>query len=141
MDDGTQDMDFYRQLWERLVGHEFTPQKLADRLRVDGGVDIENLSAADVIDLIEGRFSGSWSEVAFSFSEILASYSVPGGIQSPEQIVGWVFAAFVIADAIKKNEADWELEFNKVINGFLAVRDKLETDECIFILQRVFCGA
>ena len=124
-----------------LVGEEFAVQKLANRVRADGGVDIENLSAADVVDLIEGRFSGSWSEVAFSFSEILASYSVPGGIQSPEQVVGWVVVTFVIADAIKKNETDWELEFNKVINGFLAVRDKLETDECIFILQRVFCGA
>ena len=134
------DAAFYRQLWVRLMGDEFTAQKLADRIRVDGGVDIENLSTSDVFELIEGRFSGSWSEVAFSFSEILASYSAPGGIESGEQIVGWVFAAFVIAEAIKEDKTDWEFEFDKFINGFLVVRDKLETEESIYIFQRVFCG-
>ncbi|MGH8589482.1 MAG: hypothetical protein ACREXX_09160 [Gammaproteobacteria bacterium] len=138
MDEGTKDVNFYRQLWERLVDREFTSQKLADRLRADGGVDIENLSNGNVLDLIEGRFSGPWSEVAFTASELLASYSVPGGIHTPEQVVGWVFASFAFADSIKNDEADWEIQFNIFINGFLAVRDKLETEESIHIFQRVF---
>lgn len=140
MDDDTRDVDFYRQLWERLVGHEFIPQKLADRLRVDGGVDIEDLSNANVLDLIEGRFSGPWSEVAFTSSELLASYSVPGGIQTPEHVVGWVFASFAFADSVKKREADWEIQFNIFMNGFLNVRDKLEPEESVYIFQRVFCS-
>jgi len=138
MNDTAKDVEFYRLLWERLAGQEFSVGKLANRLRLDGGVDVENLSHADICDLIEGSYSRSWSEVAFSFSEILATYSVPSGIQTGEQIVGWVCASFVIADAIRNDATDWEMEFNKFIDGFMVVRDRLETEESINVFQRVF---
>ena len=138
MNPENEDLAFYRQLWERLVGGEFTVEKLARRIRMDGGIDIENLSDSDLLELIEGRFSGPWVEAAFSFSETLATYSVPGGIETAEQIVGWVLASFMIADAINENAADWELQFNNFMDGFIAVRDQLETEESIFIFQRLF---
>ncbi len=140
MSDAKKDVEFYRELWERLVGSTFTPKKLADRLRLDGGVDIEDLSDAHVLDLIEGGYSGPWSEVAFTSSELLASYSVPGGIQTAEQVIGWVFSSFAFADSAKHDEADWEIQFDIFINGFLAIRGQLEPDESIHIFQRIFCS-
>ena len=139
MNDVRNDVEFYRQLWERLVGGNFSPQKLADRLRLDGGIDIDNLSNASVLDLIEGVYSGPWSEVAFTSSELLASYTVPGGIQTAEQVVAWVFASFAFADSALHGEADWEIQFDIFINGFALTRGQLEPDESIHILQRLFC--
>ena len=54
-----------------------------------------------------------------------------------EEIVGWVFASFVIADAIRHGSSDWEFQFNHFINGFLEVRSDLEMDEAIEIFQEV----
>jgi hypothetical protein len=139
-DSTIRDLDFYRQLWVRLVGGEFSASSLAERVRNDGGMDIGNLSDAELLDLIEGRFSGNWTEAAFSSSELLAYYAVPGAITGPEQIVGWVFIAFVAADAIKEDALEWEAQFNSFMNGFLSVRDQLEREECVQIFHRVFCG-
>lgn len=140
MPDVTKDVDFYRLLWERLVRHEFTPKKLAGRVHEDGGYDIENLTESNLIELIEGRFSGSWTEPAFSFSELMAFYSVPGAIKMPEQAVGWVFASFVIADAIRKDMLDWELQIDKLLDGLMVVRHQLESDELVHVFQRLFCS-
>lgn len=134
------DLAFYAQVWARLTAEEFTPEKLAKRVHFDGGYDIAKLSESDLIALIEGRFEGDWSGPGFSFSELLAYYSVPGAIQAGEQIVGWIFASFVIADAVRADATDWEMEFNNFIDGFLAVRAKLELEESIHVFERVFPG-
>ncbi len=134
------DIDFYRSLWERLVGSQFTTKNLAARVHDDGGYDMENLSESDLIELIEGRFQGPWAEPGFSFSELMAFYSVAGAVKGPEQVVGWVFASFVIAEAIKREVLDWELQFNNFFNGLVIVRPKLEPEELIQIFQRIFCG-
>ncbi len=135
----TKDVDFYRSLWERLVGQEFTTKKLADRVHRDGGYDIENLTESDLIELMEGRFRGPLTEPAFSFSELIGFYSVPGAIQVPEQVVGWVFASFVVADVIRKDLSDWELQMGKLLDGLMVVRNQLEAEELVQVFQRVFC--
>ncbi len=133
-----EDLPFYRSLWERLVKNEFVPQKLIDVVRHDGGLDISELSDGDLLALMEGRFAGNWFEVAFASGELLAHYSVPGLIACPAHIVAWVFTAFMAADAIKHDATDLDLQFDKFINAFCIVRDKLETDEAIEIFQRFF---
>jgi hypothetical protein len=133
-----EDLIFYRSLWERLVKDEFVPQKLIDVVRHDGGLDISELSNADLFALMEGRFTGNWCEVAFASGELLAHYSVLGLIARPAHIVAWAFTAFMAADAIKHDATDLDLQFDKFINGFCIVRDKLETDEAIEIFQRFF---
>jgi hypothetical protein len=91
-----------------------------------------------LLGLLEGKVNGNWNARAFSFSELLAYYSVPDENRTKEEIVGWVFASFVIADAIKEGATDWELHFNIFMNGFLEIRKELEIDEAIDIFQRVF---
>ncbi len=140
MSDDAGDVQFYREVWSRLVGATFTAPKLVERVRVDGGYDLEGLSDRDLLDLVEGRFQGAWDGVAFAFSELLAYYSVPGQTLTGEQVVGWIFASVSIADAIRKDATDWELQLNLFINGFLAVRDKLEADESVRVFERVFCS-
>lgn len=103
---------------------------------------MSNLSEDDLQQLLEGRFTGDWNEPVFSFSELLAFYSVPNTdrdkSRSKEEIVGWVFASFVIADAIKQGATDWEMQFNLFLNGFLEVRGDLQLDESIEVFQHVF---
>jgi hypothetical protein len=132
------DVEFYRALWSRLVDDAFTAQKLVARVRRDGGYDLAGMSDRDLLDLIEGRFSGPWDGAAFAFSELLAYYSVPGQALTGEQVVGWVFASFSVAQAIDNDATDWELQFNLFLDGFLAVRRQLETDESVRIFERVF---
>lgn len=135
------DSDLLARLWNRMVGDDFSPAKLVARVRHDGGYDIENLSDELILSLIGGTHEGAWGEVAFSFSELLAYYSVPGGIESAEQTVGWAFAALMIAQCVRHAATDWEMEFDKFINGFIVARQRLETEESIEIFERVWGGA
>lgn len=137
-----QDVLFIEKLWNRLTGRKFVPQEFAKEMHWQGGIDMSNLSPEDLLQLLEGRFSGDWDKPAFSFSELLALYSVPNAkrdrSRTKEEIVGWVFASFVIADAIKQEAAEWQMQFNLFMDGFIEVRSELEIDESIEIFQRVF---
>jgi len=137
-----QDSILIERLWNRLTGRKFVPQEFVKQVHWHGGHDMSNLTEEDLLQLLEGRFSGDWSQPAFSFSELLAFYSVPNASRdksrTKEEIVGWAFAAFVIADAIKQGGTDWEMQFNLFMNGFFEVRSELEIDEAIEIFQRVF---
>jgi hypothetical protein len=137
-----QDLTFIKKLWKRLASTQFVSTEFVKAVRLHGGHDMSNLSHEDLLRLLEGQFAGNWSEPAFSFSELLAYYSVPNESRdksrTKEEIVGWVFAAFVIADAIKQGATDWEMQFNLFMNGFLEVRRELEIDEAVEIFQRVF---
>ena len=136
-----QDVVFLDGLWKRLTGSAYTPHKLAKQVKHDGGHDMSNLSEKDLLQLLDGRFSGDWKEPAFSFSELLAFYCVPDENRSKKQTVGWVCASFVISDAIRQGAADWELQFDKLVDGFLVVRNDLEAAEAVRVFQRVFhCG-
>jgi hypothetical protein len=134
------DSDFLNRLWIRLVDDDFSADKLVARIRHDGGYDIESLSNEVMLALIAGTYDGAWDGVAFSFSELLAYYSVPGGMESAEQIIGWVFAALMIARCVRHAATDWEMEFDKFINGYVAARQRLETEESIEIFERVWGG-
>ena len=137
-----QDVVFIERLWNRLTGRKFVPHEFAKQIHRDGGIDMENLSTEDLLQLLEGRFAGDWNEPAFSFSELLSYYSVPNAnrdwSRTKEQIVGWVFASFVIADVIKHGATNWEMQFDQFINCFVELRSELEIDEAIEIFQRVF---
>jgi hypothetical protein len=136
--DDVRDLDFYRRLWERIVPGEFAAAKLVQCVRRDGGVDTEGLSDSDLLALIEERYSGDWAEVAFTASEMLASYTVPGGIAAPEQVVAWVFAALALSDAIKNGAADWSVTFDTFLDGFFLIRKSLEFGEAQAIFERAF---
>lgn len=103
---------------------------------------MSGLSEENILELLEGRFTGAWNEPAFSFSELLAYYSVPNSkrekSRTKEEIVGWVFASFVIADAIKQNATDWEMQFDKFVDCFVEIRSELEIDEAIELFERIF---
>jgi len=138
MIDGTKDVVFYELLWHRVIEDAFRVEKLVQRVRTDGGVDIEDLKEPELLDLAYERYSGDWTKVAFAASEMLASYSVPGGIENPEQVVAWVFTAFQLSDAIAHGAADWELNFDNFLNGFQRIREKLEYGEALSIFERAF---
>ena len=134
------DTALLQAIWLQLAEDEFSKEKLADRVLRDGGTDMSDLSQEDLIALLEGRFHGDWQRPAFSFSELLAYYRACGKEMTPHQIVGWVFASFVIADAIKQNAAEWERQFDNFINGFITINEHLEVAHSVQIIQRVFCG-
>jgi hypothetical protein len=136
------DIAFLEKLWNRLTGRKFMPQEFVKQVHWHGGVDMSNLSNEDLMHLLEGRFSGDLSGPAFSFSELLAVYSVPNAnrdrSRTKEEIVGWAFASFVMADLIKQGATNWEMQFNLFIGGFLEVRKDLEIGESVHIFQRLF---
>lgn len=133
------DIDLLKSIWFQLAEDDFSNDKLVERVLHDGGNDMSNLSQEDVAALIEGRFNGDWHKPAFSFSELLAYYRACGEELTSQQIVGWVFASFVIADAIEHDATEWERQFNNFISGFVTVKERLEIDQSVRILRRVFC--
>lgn len=133
-----EDVAFLERIWIRLATETFSKEILAQQVFKDGGIDMSRLSEKDILSLIEGRFDGDWHKPAFSFSELLTYYAACGKDLKPQQIVGWVFAAFVISDAIKHDATEWERQFNFFMAGFLELRSKLEIDETVEIFHRVF---
>lgn len=127
-------------IWERLVGEPFSPQSFAAQLRHDGGHDISNLSESDLMALIEGRFSGDWREVAFSFSELLTFYNAANDANpmTDRQTVGWCFAAMMIAESCRRDVTDWDLQINYLLDGLAHMRRRLEVEEMVELLGRVF---
>jgi hypothetical protein len=133
------DIDLLKAIWFQLAEDDFSNEKLSEQVLHDGGNDMSNLSRLDVTALIEGRFSGDWHKPAFSFSEFLAYYRACGEELTSHQVVGWVFASFVIADAIEHDAAEWERQFENFITGFVTVKERLQIDQSVQILRRVFC--
>lgn len=129
-------------LWERLVEKPFVPQEFAKQILWHGGHDMVQISRENILQLFDNTFVGDWNRVAFSFSELLAYYSVPDKDRDrsrlKEEIVGWVFASFVMAEAVRRGAAEWEMEFNFFMNAFLEVRGELEIDEIVEIFGYVF---
>jgi hypothetical protein len=134
----TRDLALLEKLWARLVGDGFLMRLLAEQIRKDGGHDVSDLSDEELIQLIEGRFSGDWREPAFAFGETLAFYVAMGSEMKPQQVLGWVCSALIIRDAVRKNAADWDMVSNNLIKGFLVVRNQLHTEECVEILSSIF---
>lgn len=134
------DVALLEVIWSQATGDGYSNEKLAERLLKDGGNDMSRLTKGDIIDLIENRFCDDWHKPAFAFSELLAYYAACGKELTPQQIVGWVLASFVIADVIEHGATEWERQFNILFDGFSVVKDKLEIDQSIQILQRVFGG-
>jgi hypothetical protein len=129
---------FLEQMARRLVGDDFSAQQLAETLRRNGGHDISGLSDAELIDLIEDRYSGNWQKPAFSFSEMLAYYSVLEGNLQPQQIVGWAFAAMTLGKAFRRGHGDIDMNFNSFLDGFFSIRTRLEPEESVEIFGCFF---
>ena len=139
-----QDRILIKELWFRLTGDVFTHQKLIERIRKDGGIGISKISDDGMLKLIDGRFSGDWGDIVFYFSELLAFYAALGEldkITKIEQVAGWVFASFIIRDAIEMNATDLMLQFNFFMDSFFTMRKKLETEESVNIVLSFFRGS
>jgi hypothetical protein len=140
MNADTSDLELLRRLWARLVGEEMSVATLTRRVRLDGGLDTEDIDERDVLELLERRFSLAWNEPAFAFSELLCYYSALSARETltGEQVVAWVFAAFVIADASAHDATELDLHFESFMSTFAAVRPRLAPEEWVAILRRVF---
>src|SRR5688572_28292777 len=85
------DVDLYGRIWTRLVYDSFSTQRLAAHVRFDGGLDMESLTVADLVELMNGH-PGNWDDVALGFSELLAYYSaVPPEEFVGARVAGWAF--------------------------------------------------
>ena len=133
------DMALISEIWASLVEDDFSKEKLISCILIDGGHDMSDLSKEDLLALFEGQFNGDWYEPAFAFNELLSFYAACGKKINSQQIVCWVWASFIISDAIKHGGTQWENQFNSFINGFVTISERLEIDQSVQILQRVFC--
>ena len=131
------DLDFLASIWRQLSETDFQKETLIDLLLVDGGLDISELSRHDLLALMDGTFSGEWRRPAFAFSEMLSHYLAGAHEMSDEHVVGWIFAAFILAEAIEQGATDWEREFNHFLAGLYILQARLEVDDSLFILRRV----
>ena len=132
------DVDLYGRIWTKLAHGSFSMERLAEQVRFDGGLDMESLTVADLVQLMNGH-PGNWGDVAFGFSELLAYYSaIPPEGFAGAQVVGWAFGCVALADAIRAGFGDWDMEVHKFLDVLLRVRHKLDAEELSELLQRVW---
>lgn len=108
---------------------------------MDGGYDINAISIKEIVRLIDAYESDQWDEVAFSFPEMLPYYVAIGelgGEMTDEQIVGFCFSALVVSICCKKGIKDWEFVLRHILEGIIAVKDRLEIDYTIRLIQLLF---
>jgi hypothetical protein len=115
--------------WADMVPIPFTTSALTRRLLQDGGLDAADLTEQSVHELLSETFSSDWSAVVFAMSELVAYYLALGAEADPDQIVGSVFSACVLADAARVGVLDWTDEHQKVsrLAAFNAERMSLKT--------------
>lgn len=137
---GGGDVGLYGRIWTKLVDDRFSPERLAAQVRLDGGLDLESLTVADLVELMNGH-PGNWGDVAFGCSELLAYYSaVPPEELTGARVVGWAFGWVALADAIRAGAGDWDMEVNKFLDVLPRVRHRLGAEEMSEFLQRVWGG-
>ena len=134
------DKFFIKELWEKLTGENFSTKALFEIIQFDGGLDTSSISEEIVASLLEEDIIEDFSELVFPFSELLAYYSAMGKLQ-PEQIVAWVFSAFIISEAVRRKYTDWELQFDIIMNGFAHIVRYdpffINIDDKMFILSKI----
>lgn len=104
---------------------------------------MSDLSEARIAQVLDTPQSGVEHDVTFAFSELLNLYAALPTVQveiTKEQVVGWVVAALIIADALDSGETELQFQFDKFIDGFMTVRSTIDVFESIYIFQRVFNG-
>jgi hypothetical protein len=120
----------------RLIKEDFCPSALARVMIEDGGLDMEPLTEADLIALMEGKFNGSWESVVFSFSELLIHYS--NIYLNNYQVIAWCFAVLTMGEAVRNAKTDWELRLASMAKGFNRVTSTLQYREFSVILEEAF---
>ncbi|MDX9976389.1 MAG: hypothetical protein RBU21_25665 [FCB group bacterium] len=137
-----EDRAFLDALSLRLLEEKLRPDWLVKSVHHHGGLDAASLSRSDLLALLEGSYSGDWWEPVFTFSEMLAYFAGARQLQqhrwNDEATVTWAFAVLALADALEQSASNWELQFNLVIDSFLAVRESLDVEEGLWIMRRVF---
>jgi hypothetical protein len=118
---------------------DFDISEFSRGLFCDGGIDMSDISEKTILELLRGNFDGTWENVAFSFSELLAFYSVSE--LNSKQIVNWVFSAFVIREAIRKGKKEWEFIFEILMSGLYKVMQEIELEDSIYILSYIFSNS
>lgn len=129
-------IDALRSIWVRLIKKDFDPLILANVIIEDGGLDMEPLTQADLVSLMEGTFKGNWRSVRFSFSEQLNCYATSE--LNHYQVIAWCFVVLVIGEVVRKAETDWELHLASVARGFDRVTRVLQYEEFTLVLKVAF---
>jgi hypothetical protein len=123
-------------IWVRLIKKNFDSLMLARAMIKDGGLDMEPLTEADLVNLVEGKFNGDWGRVVFSFSELLNYYA---NLELDDyQVIAWCFAVLVVGEAARKGKTDWELRLASVARGFDQATRILQYQEFTLILKVAF---
>ena len=106
-----------------------------------GGLDFEDVSLDDLLQIIDGQFHGDWKRIAWAFSELLALYASLDEDhlqQDPVDPVAWACAAIILSDAVREDAAEWELNTSSLMYGFLIFRTHFEPAEIAYLFQRMF---
>ena len=99
---------------------------LLTRIIHDCGHDF-SITSDELQQLAQGTFRGRWSDVFFTFDEVLACYCV----QTPPQEQSYlpmVFASLAVALAIRNGSGDSDFCFDKILRAFTSFRDLVEVD-------------
>lgn len=116
------------QLWSTLNLGQFDLRTISNRLRNDGGYDIENINEKNLNGLIEKLDCDDWNEAIFSFSELLSFYATLGSSMSDEQIIAWCFSVIVVCEACKRDFTDLDLYINYILDGLFGIRKRIRID-------------
>ena len=93
-------------------------------MRVDGGIDCEEVSAKDIESLLSLAQPKRWSKVVFAAHELLSRYQASEVDLSREQVATAFFCAFVLGQAARANRAEFDSYNDAVIRILAALPDE-----------------
>lgn len=111
-----------QSLSKNLLGSPFDIKRQSVLVVHDAGVDAHKLTAEDVEKAYNGLLKDRWAEVAFTFDEVLAKYSVID--LSNEDFVRAIFVSLILTDAIRRGHGHWSWTFDKTCQMIVRNLDK-----------------
>lgn len=138
----SEDRAFLDRLSLRLLNKPLDAEWLVTSVHHHGGHDTEDLSNVELVALLEGRYTGDWWKPAFAFSEMLAYFAAIRHVHEPvtnEHVVTWAYAVLALADALEQGASDWDLQLDVFIESYLAVKERLDAEDAVWMMRRAFC--
>lgn len=135
------DLTLLQNLWQRLVGSRLDAEKLADRIRHDGGLDTADITLPVVRDLLAGTCTRDATPIRWAMSELLAFYAALARDPSSDfadgpRIAACWFAIVVGSDLVAAEDDGFDRSHLDAILERLGPRLTAEEFSCL--LRKVY---
>ncbi len=123
---------FMETTYPRIMGIPFDKYVFAESIIRLGGIDIEDFSAQDIVDMCDEKYHGNLRDVRWAFEETLAGYYRS---EDKEEICNEIFTLIILCQA--SEWGDGFADFDLILKSYWKLYCKLDKSTCIQLFE--FC--